>query len=88
MITKKQWEEEIKKQWRLNRSTFPAPIEPLKGVVMTALFSKKQIEFENLAEALEAMALNAEIHPQGMSYVVTKYQEMRHEQSSNQCQCL
>ena len=65
--------EKIKKQWRLNRTSFPTPIEPLKGVVMAALFSKKQAEFENLAEALETMALNAEIRPQGMSYVVTKY---------------
>ena len=55
---------------------------------MTALFSMKQAEFENLAEVLEATTLNVEIRPKGMSYVVTKYQEVYHEQAPKQCQCL
>ena len=64
---------EIKKQRRLNRNSFPTSIEPLKGVVMTALFSGKQTEFKNLAEALEAITLDAKIRHLGMSYVVIKY---------------
>ena len=87
-ILKEQWEDEVKKQWKINKSSFPTPIGPLKEVIMTTLFSKKQVEFENLAEALEAMAMNAELHPQGINYVVTKYQKIYHEQAPKQCQCL
>ena len=43
---------------------------------MATLFSKKQAEYEELTEALEAMAVNGELRPQGMSFVVTKYQEI------------
>ena len=64
---------------------FPTPIEPLKGVVMIALFSGKQAELKNLAESLETMAFNPEIHPRGMNYLVTRYQEIHHEQSPKQC---
>ena len=54
---------------------------------MTTLFSMKQEEFEKMAEALETMAANAELKPQRMSFVITKYQEIQHEQASEQCQC-
>ena len=46
---------------------------------MTTLFSKKQVEFEKLADALETMVANAELRPQAMSFVITKYQEIQHE---------
>ena len=86
-MLKEQWEEEVKKQWKINKSSFPTAIEPLKQVVMTTLFSKKQVEFEKLADALETMATNAELRPQAMSFVITKYQEIHHEQAPEQCQC-
>ena len=54
---------------------------------MTTLFSKKQVEFEKLADALETMATNAELRPQAMSFVITKYQEIQHKQAIEQCQC-
>ena len=33
-IMAQQWEIEVKKQWKMNRSSFPTPIEPLKGAVI------------------------------------------------------
>ena len=72
-MLKEQWEEEVKKQWRINKSSFPTLIEPLRQVVMTTLFSRKQEEFEKLSEALEAMVTNTKLRPQGMSFVITKY---------------
>ena len=86
-MLKELWEEEVKKQWKINKSTFPTAIELLKQVVMTTLFLRKQEEFEKLAEALEAIVVKAELRPQGMSFVITKYQEIRHEQAREYCQC-
>ena len=86
-MLKKQCEEEVKKQWKINKNSFPTSIEPLRQVVMTTLFSRKQEKFEKLAEALEAMTTNTELRPQGMSFVITKYQEIMHEQASKYCQC-
>ena len=70
----------------MSRSVFPTSIESLKGVVMKAVFGQKQGEFENLAEALEAMALDLELRPNRMSYVITKYNEAYHEYSAQRCQ--
>ena len=66
-MLKEQWEEEVKKQWKINKSSFPTSIEPLRQVIMTTVFSRKQEEFEKLAEALKAMATNTELRPQGIS---------------------
>ena len=84
-MLKEQWEEKVKKQWKIKKSSFPTLIEPLRQVVMTTLFSRKQEEFEKLTEALEAMAINRELRPQGMSFVIKKYQEIRHEQALEYC---
>ena len=76
----------MKKQWRINRSSFPTPIKPLKSELIRIVFSRQQLEYENMAEALEAIVLNPELRPNGMSFVATRYQGRNHETTFCKCQ--
>lgn len=66
----------MEKQWKENKGRFIESLSPIKNVIMKIIFSGKQVEMENLAEALAECALNTNLKPPGMSYVVTKYKKL------------
>lgn len=58
---------------------FPPQIKQVKTIVMKMVYPHKQLQLENMVEALQEMAMIDLLQKDGLSFCITKYQTRQHE---------
>ena len=76
-ILKKQIEQEVSEKIK-TLERFPTKIDQVKPVVMKMVYSHKELQLENLVEAIQEMSLTNTLQREGMSFCLTKYKTRQH----------
>ena len=84
LLKKRVEQEYAEKSTALER--FPPEIDQVKTIVMKMIYSHKQLQLENMLEAVQKMSLTNTLPKDGLSFYITTYKTRQH--STPNCACL